>query len=72
LTAHNRLKRFTDLPLFYANENKDMTTGLRLIERGEIAPELATWDDKRKGCELASILRGKALSWWDSLGSIPK
>jgi hypothetical protein len=39
-------------------------TGHRLIKHIAIA---ADWDDKRKGHKLASILRGKAMSWWDSL-----
>jgi hypothetical protein len=32
-----------------------------------IASNIAPWDDKRKGGELASILRGKSMCWQDSL-----
>jgi hypothetical protein len=65
--THNPLKRSTDLPLIYANDSKDTTTGQRLIKQVEISAGLAPWDDKRKGQQLASILLGKAQSWWDSL-----
>ena len=53
----------TELLLFYADDIKDTITGRRLIERVKIA----TWDDKRKGQELASILQAWAQSWWNSL-----
>ncbi len=67
LTTHDQVKRLTDLLLFYANGSKDTTMGRWLIERVEITAGITTWDDKRKGQELASILWGWALSWWDSL-----
>jgi hypothetical protein len=44
LMTHDHLKRSTNLPLFYADESN------------EIATSFATWDDKRKGQELVSIL----------------
>jgi hypothetical protein len=31
--------------------------------------DIALWDNKRKVQELASVLRGKAQSWWDSLAA---
>ncbi len=37
------------------------------MERVEIPARIATWHDKRKGQELASILRGSTQSRWDSL-----
>jgi hypothetical protein len=56
LMAHHCLKRSTDLPLFYADKSKDTTTGHQLIGWVDIATNIATWDDKRKGHKLARIL----------------
>jgi len=55
LNSHDCLKKSTNLPLFYANKSKDVTKGQGLIERLEIAANIATWDDKRKVQELASV-----------------
>ncbi len=48
LTAHNCLKRSTNLPLFHGDETKDMTTRRGLVNRIEAATKIATWDDCRK------------------------
>jgi hypothetical protein len=60
---------YHELPLFHPDTSKDTTTGCHLIERVEIAADTATWGNKRKVQELASVLRGRAQSWWDSLAS---
>ncbi len=55
LNSHDCLEKSTNLSLFYANKSKDVTKGQGLIERLEIAANIATWDDKRKVQELASV-----------------
>ena len=45
LMMHNRLKRLTNLPLFYTDKSKDTTTSCQLIEGVKIAAGIATWDD---------------------------
>jgi hypothetical protein len=47
--------------------SKDTTAGHRLIERVEIAANIAAWDDKRKAQELASVLWVRAQVRWDYL-----
>jgi hypothetical protein len=46
LTTHNCLKRSTILPLVCANASKDAISGHCLIERMEIAAEIANWDHR--------------------------
>ncbi len=67
LMTQDYLKRSTDLPLFHADVSKDKITRCRLIKSAEIADNIASWDDKRKVQELASILCGWTQAWWDSL-----
>jgi hypothetical protein len=40
-----------------------------LIKRVRIAAEIATWVDKSKAQDLASILKVRARSWWDNLAA---
>ena len=67
LTQHDRVRRSTDLPLFYAKKEKDTITAKFLIERLEAAAVVATYDDARKCNELFLTLREDALQWWKTL-----
>jgi len=70
LRAHERVKRSTDLPLFYGKKDKDTITANLLIERFEKAAHIANWDNDRRKCEeFYMILRDRALLWWDSLSN---
>lgn len=72
LGAHETTKRATDLPLFYAQADKDVCTARQLIQRFETAAVIATWDtDPRKCQQFSLILRGKALDWYTTLEIIP-
>ena len=71
LLAHDRVRRSTDLPIFYGKKDKDTVTAHVLISRIEAAAPIAGWDtDARKCKELYLILRDRALIWWDSLDNI--
>jgi hypothetical protein len=43
--------------LFYAEDGKDTPSARRLIKRLERAADIPQCDEKRKGQELASVLR---------------
>lgn len=67
LLAHDRLRRSTDLPLFYGRKDKDSISAKLLIERIDRAAEIANWDGNRKCNELYMILRDRAIVWWNAL-----
>ena len=68
IDAHDRLRRSTDLPLYYGRKDKDTITPHLLIERVERAAQIANWDtDARKCAEFNLILRDRAIQWWKSL-----
>ena len=70
LRAHERIKRSTDLPLFYGKKDKDTITATLLIDRFEKAAHIANWDNDIRKCEeFYMILRDRALLWWDSLSN---
>lgn len=70
LANHDRLKRSTDLPLFYGRKDKDIITAHQLINRFDRAAVIADWDEPRQCSEFNLILRDKALLWWDALPNI--
>ncbi len=75
LTQHDRVRRSTDIPVFFGDERRDTVTPHQLIKRIEGAAKIAHWDeaeaDRAKGprkCdELYMCLRQSALSWFNSL-----
>ena len=70
LAAHDRVKRSTDLPLFYGRKDKDSITAHQLINRFDRAAVIADWNEDRQCSEFNLILRDKALLWWDALPNI--
>ena len=73
LARHDRIKKSTDLPLFYGRKDKDTCTARLLIDRFETAARIANWnnDQVRKCEEFYLIMRDRALIWWKSLQDIP-
>lgn len=71
LANHDRVKRSTDLPLFYGIKGKDVITAHQLIERIDRAGQVGGWDDARKCNELNLILREEGLLWWQALDDEP-
>jgi len=68
LNQHDRVRKSTDLPLFYGKRDKEAISANVLIDRLEHAARIAGWNtDERKCTELYMILRDKALVWWESL-----
>jgi len=67
LNDHDRMKRSTDIPLFFARREKDTVLPRILIDRIEDAAEIATWDAARKIRELKLCFRENAIIWWKSL-----
>jgi len=67
LNDHDRMKRSTDIPLFFARRDKDTVLPRILIDRIEDAAEIATWDAARKIRELKLCFRENAIIWWKSL-----
>src|SRR5574343_642950 len=73
LANHDRIRKSTDLPLFYGRKDKDTCTARLLIERFETAARIARWnaDEVRKCEEFYLILRDRALIWWKGLEEVP-
>ncbi|EPS57234.1 hypothetical protein M569_17586, partial [Genlisea aurea] len=67
LINHDRIRRSTELPLFFGNEQYDKVTAHNLIDRVNNAARIANWNDERKCIEFYMILRQGAITWWDSL-----
>jgi len=67
LNDHDRLKRSTEIPLFFGQKNRDSISARLLIDRINTAAQIANWDEARKLRELYMILRGNGLLWWKSL-----
>ena len=68
LNAHDRVRKSTDLPLYFGRAGKDTVTPNVLLDRINRAAVIARWDtDERKITEFYMILRDRALIWWDSL-----
>ncbi len=51
LNDHDRMKRSTDIPLFFARRDKDTVLPRILIDRIEDAAEIATWVTCCKLCK---------------------
>ena len=73
LARHDRIRKSTDLPLYYGRKDKDTCTARLLIDRFEAAARIANWnaDPVRKCEEFYLIMRDRALIWWKSLEDIP-
>jgi hypothetical protein len=67
LNDHDRMRRSTDIPLFYAHHEKDTVLPQILIDRIEDAAAIATWDEARKIRELKLCFRDRAIIWYKSL-----
>lgn len=68
LNNHDRVRRSTEIPLYYGRKEKDSISARNLIERITTAAEIAGWNtDARKLQEFYMILRDRALIWWQSL-----
>jgi hypothetical protein len=64
LIAHNRVRRTTDIPLFYKKKSKDTIQPQQYIERLEKAARVAAWPDDQRRCNQFMLsLRENALSW---------
>jgi hypothetical protein len=71
LAAHDRIRKTTDILLFFGNKAKETVMPQQLIERLEMAATVATWNtDERKCAEFYLCLREDALSWYNLLEHI--
>ena len=71
LTAHDRTRRSTDIPLYYGLASKDTITPQQLLKRIEQAAGIAGWNtDDRKCAEFFLCLREEALNWQYTLDDI--
>jgi hypothetical protein len=75
LIQHNRVRRSTDIPLFYGQKDKDTISPQQLVARLEKASRVTGWDglpnpDLRKTDEFYLFLRDDALSWYNTLDNI--
>ncbi len=67
LNDHDRMNSSTDIPLFFANREKDTVLPRILSDHIEDAAEIATWDQARKIRELKLCFRERAIIWWKLL-----
>lgn len=68
LLQHDRVRRSTDLPVYYGVPQKETISARDLIERFEKTAEIAEWATDKRKCEgFYLLLREEALIWWRSL-----
>ncbi len=68
LNAHDRVRKSTDLPLFFGRKDKDTVPPHLLLDRINRAATVANWNtDEPKITEFYLTLRDKAILWWDTL-----
>ena len=71
LIAHDRVRRTTDIPLFYGIKEKDTITPQQLIDRLERAARVAKWETPElKADQFFLSLRDEALKWSNTLSNI--
>jgi hypothetical protein len=70
LERHDRLKKSTEIPLFYGSKDKDTVLPSLIVDRIDSAAETARWDDRQKCRELIAILREKAVRWYRGLEDV--
>jgi hypothetical protein len=71
LIAHDRVRRTTDIPLFYGRKGKVTIEPQQYIERLERAAMVAQWPDDQRRCnEFVLSLRDNALSWYSMRDNI--
>jgi hypothetical protein len=72
LTNHDRVRRSTDIPLFYGKKGRDTVTPQQLVERIDKAATIAGWNTQKRVCdEFYMCLREGAMSWYNTLENIP-
>lgn len=72
LNAHDRVRKSTDLPLFFGRKDKDTVPPNLLLDRINRAATVAGWNtDERKITEFYLTLRDRAILWWDTLDDCP-
>jgi hypothetical protein len=72
LTQHERVRRTTDLPLFYGEPKRDTITAVHMIQRVERAARQAKWHTDIEKCDqLILSLRGEADLWAKGLEERP-
>lgn len=68
LLQHDRVRRSSDLPVYYGVPQKETISARDLIERLEKTAEIAEWATDKRKCEgFYLLLREEALIWWKSL-----
>ena len=67
LNDHDRAKRSTDIPLFYAQPGRDTIAARLLIVRINDAGAIANWNNDCKLLEFKMCLRDKAVGWFEDL-----
>lgn len=71
LIQHDRVRRSTDIPLFYGVASKDTITAAQLIKRVDRAARVAGWNDDVKVDQFYLSLREEAISWHNGLERRP-
>ena len=72
LTQHDKVRRSTDIPLFYGRKDQDTISPHQLLERINRAKRVANWADDERVCdEFYLCLRDRAISWSNTLDNIP-
>ena len=72
LTQHDKVRRSTDIPLFYGRKEKDTISPNQLVDRLDRAARVAGWRDEERICdEFFLCLREQAIAWSNTLFNIP-
>lgn len=81
LLRHERVRKSTDLPLFYGRKDKDTIKPQDFLLRFEAASQIAGWvpvpaagqppNEAQKCQQFFLLMRDSALDWWQSLEDVP-
>jgi hypothetical protein len=71
LENHDRVRKSTEIPLFYGIVEKDVISPEQFIRRINNAAIAANWNEARKLVEMYNCLRGPATEWWDYIADEP-
>lgn len=71
LINHDRVRRTTDIPLYFGVKERDTISPQQLVERLERAARVARWDTDELKCDQFFLsLRDEALKWANTLDNV--
>ena len=67
LAANERVRKATELPLFFGVASKDTISAKHFLDRVDHAARIADWNEARTIDNFYMLLRDRAIVWWEQL-----